>query len=638
MDASLPSSIYNEIEILIHRCSNLQSLTKSKQLPSTYVAYQIYDLQPHLTQIQNKNSNPVYNDSRSFTLPLGVAFHRYLKTEELQIYIVEENSNKTAKELGSVTLPLFPLARNQSIKGTFSLVASNGQVSEATIDLSIYWKYAYTFNDENVEIEQPIPVKFPKWKPISVESPKKEPAPEAEKTKTLPKSSSSESSPSVNDGTYFQSPGHRRPAPPPPSQETRAELPQPDVPSNVPHLNVPSSSSSVESSSAEDTIIENAPIEEPSHFHPDISPQPKAVIESDDDSSDTYVVDDDDLQDSGLQQKVRETSIDEIPDIPKDDEQLPPLPRIQPQPESTPTPPETDSEKNDILRRLTKMSPPTESSSEASEGSEAPEIIGLKEELEKLGREIEEDSGIKPKPPKPPLRLPPIAPPRRTTGRLEFKDPLHTSVPPSEESSIAGSINGSPRPRERTIYKSTPDLAARATSSTIKQFEQPQRPEIPHLDCSVTIRLGRLSLVEHSPLLDESFDNLNVFIEWSFLDFSSDLCETPESVALPRNTWKVETFECERIYELNSRRTALLKQWMDLNTRLSFNLVSDPQDDGDCDDLGVAQLDLSDAINTSVHSIVFHDVDGEAIAILDFSVMYSDDLTKILLADEKEEE
>lgn len=100
----------------------------------------------------------MYNDSRSFTLPLGVALHRYLKTEEIQIYVVEENSDKAkaARELGSVTLPLFPLARNQSLKGTFSLVASDGQVSEATIDLSIYWKYAYTFNDENVEVEQPV--------------------------------------------------------------------------------------------------------------------------------------------------------------------------------------------------------------------------------------------------------------------------------------------------------------------------------------------------------------------------------------------------------------------------------------------------------------------------------------------------
>uniref|UniRef100_A0A914YZ46 Uncharacterized protein n=1 Tax=Panagrolaimus superbus TaxID=310955 RepID=A0A914YZ46_9BILA len=182
------------------------------------------------------------------------------------------------------------------------------------------------------------------------------------------------------------------------------------------------------------------------HFDPDISPQrpltAPAMIESDESSSDdTYVVDDDDLQDSELQQKVRETSIDEIPDIPRDDEPAPPPNnRQQPQPESTPTPPESEiikeeNEKNDILRRLTKMSPPTESeeSSEGSstDGSEAPEIIGLKEELEKLGKEIEEDSGItrNPEPPKPPLRLPPIAPPRRTTGRLEFKDPLHTSVP-----------------------------------------------------------------------------------------------------------------------------------------------------------------------------------------------------------------
>uniref|UniRef100_A0AC34GQK1 RPGRIP1 C-terminal domain-containing protein n=1 Tax=Panagrolaimus sp. ES5 TaxID=591445 RepID=A0AC34GQK1_9BILA len=525
--------------------------------PMLFLSLEFFDFELQTTPlIQGPES--VFEYSTVYDIVISNLFIHYIETEGITIELFEvkgvaydqKGAANKGKELGSIILPLFPLARNQSIKGTFALMAPDGQVSEATIDLSIYWKYAYTFNDENVEVEEPIPVKFPKWKPV-VESPKSEVPSESEKTKTPPKVSSSESSPEIE--KYFQSPGHRRPAPQPPIQRQEEELPEPAVPSSVPHLNVPSSSSSIESSSGEDTIIENAHVEEP-HFDPDISP-PKppsapapAIIESDDSSSDdTYVVDDDDLQDSDLQQKVRETSIDEIPDIPRDDEPAPTLSNRQPQPESTPTPPESE----------------------------------------------------------PPLRLPPIAPPRRTTGRLEFKDPLHTSVPPSEESSVAGSISSSPRPRERTIYKSTPDLAARATSSSIKQFEQPQRPDIPHLDCSVTIRLGRLSLVEHSPLLDENFDNLNVFIEWSFLDFSSDLCETPESVPLPRNTWKVETFECERIYELNSRRTALLKQWIDLNTRLSFNLVSDPSDDGgDCDDLGVAQLDLSDVINTSVHSIV----------------------------------
>lgn len=158
LDASIPSTLYNDLEILIHRCSNLQAITKSKQHPTTYVAYQIYDLPPHLSQSQSKNSNPVYNDSRGFSLPIGIALHRYLKTEELQVYVVEESTDKSrpSRELGSITLPLFPLARNQSIKGTFPLVTADGQLTEATIDLSIYWKYAYTFNDENIEVEQPV--------------------------------------------------------------------------------------------------------------------------------------------------------------------------------------------------------------------------------------------------------------------------------------------------------------------------------------------------------------------------------------------------------------------------------------------------------------------------------------------------
>ena len=73
-----------------------------------------------------------------------------------------------------------------------------------------------------------------------------------------------------------------------------------------------------------------------------------------------------------------------------------------------------------------------------------------------------------------------------------------------------------------------------------------ERTNFSDSDYSVTIRLGRLSVVDHSLLLSEEYDHINVFVEWNFLDFANELCETPESVPIPRNTWKVETFECER--------------------------------------------------------------------------------------------
>ena len=152
-------SLYNELIIQIHRCSDLDALCpESKNPPSTYVVYQIYDLPPHLTAVVSKNVNPVFDDMRSFSLPKGSALHKYLKTEELVIHVVEESKTSPGvqKELGSVKLPLFVLARNQKLQGSFALTAEDGTLSKATIDVSLHWKYAYNFNDENLEIEAPV--------------------------------------------------------------------------------------------------------------------------------------------------------------------------------------------------------------------------------------------------------------------------------------------------------------------------------------------------------------------------------------------------------------------------------------------------------------------------------------------------
>lgn len=62
------------------------------------------------------------------------------------------------------------------------------------------------------------------------------------------------------------------------------------------------------------------------------------------------------------------------------------------------------------------------------------------------------------------------------------------------------------------------------------QQEEPASP-----DSTVTIQVKRLYVLEQSSLLDSSFDGLNIFVEWKFLDFPPEDCETLESLPLPRN-------------------------------------------------------------------------------------------------------
>lgn len=56
----------------------------------------------------------------------------------------------------------------------------------------------------------------------------------------------------------------------------------------------------------------------------------------------------------------------------------------------------------------------------------------------------------------------------------------------------------------------------------------------------------QLRLVDGSPLQSPKFDGAYVFVEWCFLDFSRDLCETIGSFKLPRTAEDVCVFNAER--------------------------------------------------------------------------------------------
>uniref|UniRef100_A0A7E4WAL6 C2 domain-containing protein n=1 Tax=Panagrellus redivivus TaxID=6233 RepID=A0A7E4WAL6_PANRE len=618
-DKDIPKNVYNELEIAILRASGLDKLTPSKT-PSTYVAYQIYDLQPHMTTTQAANPNPEYNDVRGFNLPMGAALHRYLKSDEVQLFIVEEDRANPTKQkaIGSVTLPMFALARNQVIKGSFPLMDSDGQMTSATLDVSLSWREAYTFNDENLEVSAPVSVDYPKQKTgcnnFNVSQKNEAADSDNSEAAALPDVSGSQKTehPAVSES--------QKTVPP---EELLAKKSEP--PKRTPTL------SSV-SSGDDGTVIEmpqstptpSTPVNQPSAPPESPENEDSKASKSSNSSTDTFMVDDKDLSEE-LRLKVRETSADEDLIEPEKGES----------PE--PAPPSEDHKKRleRILRKTTSRR--SEDSSEASSDymkSPDSDIVlpneaELKAELEKLEKLRDEDIT-------PTASPPPIPPPRKSQNRgVEFKEPLHSSIPPSEESSQAESLDGTPRPPPR--QKSKPDFSATAGSSAIKDvpIKLPTFPTSPEaLGSKITIRLGRLTLTDQSPLLDPHFNDVNVFIEWTLLDFADETCETPESVPLPRNTWTVATFECEQVYELNSRRVALLKQWIENNSRLNFDLVTDPDNNGQsCDDLAVAQLDLRDVISSSIHNITFYDEEGEGIATLDLTVLYSDELTRLLVDD-----
>uniref|UniRef100_A0A183CN00 Bromo domain-containing protein n=1 Tax=Globodera pallida TaxID=36090 RepID=A0A183CN00_GLOPA len=94
-----------------------------------------------------------------------------LFSDELSFYLIDEGTESLsadtlsakAQALASIHLPLFPLARNHKIRGTFPLLdrADDESIaSEASIDVSICWKFAYVFDGfEDLKIEEKTPLK-----------------------------------------------------------------------------------------------------------------------------------------------------------------------------------------------------------------------------------------------------------------------------------------------------------------------------------------------------------------------------------------------------------------------------------------------------------------------------------------------
>ncbi|XP_054715409.1 protein fantom-like [Uloborus diversus] len=145
----------NELHIKIIRGLNLSSRQKDIQ-PSTFCAYKFYDLPDQYTVVIPASNNPEFSDHRTFSLYLDHPFEKYIRTENLFIYVFDDNEPDITSYIGRAEVPLHPLSQNQPIKGLFQL-KKNKDLDCGSIEILIYWQYDYTpFSSENVHfIPQP---------------------------------------------------------------------------------------------------------------------------------------------------------------------------------------------------------------------------------------------------------------------------------------------------------------------------------------------------------------------------------------------------------------------------------------------------------------------------------------------------
>uniref|UniRef100_A0A915B032 C2 domain-containing protein n=1 Tax=Parascaris univalens TaxID=6257 RepID=A0A915B032_PARUN len=565
-DTQLDQSMYNSLIIEIQRCSQLDVLTKGNYAPSTYIVYEIYDFNPSMTTVIYKNTNPEFSAINSWILPLGDELNNYLRSAEITFNVMEDYNEGAGvgQHLGYVNIPLYPLQHNSAISGTFPLTTPKGEITAATITLSIHWKSVYVIPENRIEIKQVLPVpvttvtlsESSRQLSLSLPMSKASVASDEEKRCSSMETSSSSTFDIAVVSKHSIRPSHFENEL---LQKTGESNSDDDGNEDIPALQSATSSEISAASEAEITTAEpGAANREPSSI----------MVNGDESSSPRF--------NESTEQKLLE--------------------------------PEVHSQSTMAPRAEQEPIPGSSNSGIEEERESRIQLTGAKT----VAKVVEEEMKIPPDnlpalPAPPPRKLPglgtngnavevlqkPQPPPRAKPRAVEFADPIHQSIPPSEATSYESSMRSSADDNQDGVVISEEDIpvvSASAYQPVIKRYE-PEEPVSP--DSTVTIQVKRLYVLEQSTLLDSSFDCLNIFIEWKFLDFPPEDCETFESLPLPRNPHIPCVFNFHKVYNLSKRRIRLLKQWVELGNRLDFTLVSDGGDDGECDDLGVAQLDLS---------------------------------------------
>ncbi|OZC07836.1 hypothetical protein X798_05146 [Onchocerca flexuosa] len=149
---------------------------------------------------------------------------------------------------------------------------------------------------------------------------------------------------------------------------------------------------------------------------------------------------------------------------------------------------------------------------------------------------------------------------------------------------------------------------------------------------TVKLFIGSLRISEFSTLIDPLYDDQSICIEWKFLDFPLEECDSSGGpLRLPRDTLTTADFNFQKSYTLDERQYQLLRQWIEHGNRLEMSLVNRGNDSKSSEeDLGVTYVELSAQYNAEKQLVPFNDTDNVEIANIDITISYSKELLERL--------
>ena len=132
-----------QLSVTIEKCEGLRA-SRYGALPKPYCSYEFpialsADEAPHNTETRTKEANPIFNDRKVWDIPdtkLALA----LRTQELQVFVFDDDEAEDAPHLGFAKMRLAPifLAPAQPLKATLDLEHPRG-IKNGTITISVEW-------------------------------------------------------------------------------------------------------------------------------------------------------------------------------------------------------------------------------------------------------------------------------------------------------------------------------------------------------------------------------------------------------------------------------------------------------------------------------------------------------------------
>ncbi|KAF7635946.1 hypothetical protein Mgra_00004665 [Meloidogyne graminicola] len=553
----------------------------------------------------------------------------YLFEEQNNEILLSNNSINTSRSIGYISMPLFPLARNQTIKGTFPLIDRFDEsiTSGASIDISIYWQFAYIFDETKIITKTENEIKLKNKKQILL----------------LPKEKLKENIEEIKEEDFNNNNNNNLNKLNEEINEEKDLIKKENIINNLNNnelikLNNLNNNKTLEINKIEKDInlIKQNNSEEINNL--------KFKLESF--NEEKYSSSDNSLKSEEIIQSPK-SSISSI----------------------------NSFEENLKLKKEEEEEDNISIKSDATYTMEINNnLIINNEEINKIKEEniFKESSSSSS-----PLllnNLPPIPTQRKSKEQtnnfknelinkkiVEFSDPLHSSIPPSSISSFTESLEDSSSHsselnlkeeeelfnEEKNIQKNKKQLKKKREinikaipkSSSIKLRKQEEELIIEEENNKeekepfiLNIFIGKLKLIENSSSI---LRRKNINFEWNLLDINRDLCETDKIFNLPKNYSEELNFDCQKFN--------LLKQWTELN------IVIEIENNGELDDLCMGEFNLINLINKEnnemlIENITMRDVDNLTIALLEIGIKYSDSLfNKIkdyftLIEEEEEEE